>query len=452
MEHGYAGIVKRAMAPASSKKQVWLCGLALQIPFAAMLALGELNRAVPAFLLLYFLAFAAYAWATRAILADAGAFATPPAIFAIVGFAVLFRATLFFSAPGLSDDIYRYAWDGMLVNHGINPYQYAPGAPELSPLRDALYAGINHKDVGTPYGPVLMGVFAAAQAVAHSVYAMKIPFLVFDGLIVLLLLRLLDLSGSPRAHVLIYAWNPLAVVEIAGSGHNDTAAVLLLLGAIYLLMRARGRLGAFGFVAAVAAKYFALLFLPAMWKRLDWTKWLILPLGLALFFSPFFSALDRHVASVFTVGAHWRFNDSLFALLSFVTDSPAVAKAIAASIFAAVAIAVYRSGAPVLKGALWLIGSALLLTSTLYPWYLLWLLPFLCFYPQRAWILLTGLIMLSYYVLIRYAAEGVWEESWWVRLVIYVPFFTLLLNDTWRNRRAATTMLPATVNREGSAP
>lgn len=452
MEHGYAGIVTRAMVPASSKKQVLLCGLALQILFAAMLALGELNRAIPAFLPLYFLAFAVYAWAVRQILADAGTFTTPAAIFAVVGFAVLFRATLFFSAPSLSDDIYRYVWDGMLVNHGVNPYQYAPGAPELSPLRDALYERINHKDIGTPYGPVLMGVFAAVESVAHSVYAMKVPFLVFDILVILLLLRLLDLAGRPRAQVLIYAWNPLAVVEVAGSGHNDTAAVFLLLGAIYLLMRAHGRSGAFGLAAAIATKYFALLFLPAVWKRLDRTKWLILLLGLALFFSPFFSVLDSHLASVLTVGAHWRFNDSLFALLNLITNSPVVTRTIAAAIFAAVAIAVYRSGAPVLKGVLWLIGAALLLTSTLHPWYLLWLLPFLCFYPQRAWMLLTGLIMLSYYILIRYAAEGVWEESWWVRPVIYIPFFALLLNDMWRSRRATTMALSATANREGSAP
>ncbi|MBI3570931.1 MAG: hypothetical protein HY082_07500 [Gammaproteobacteria bacterium] len=435
---------------AASSKKLLPGGLTLACLFAGMLALGELNRAVPAFLLLYFLAFAAYAWAARQVLADAGTFKGPSTLTVILGFALLFRAMLFFSAPSLSDDIYRYVWDGVLVNHGINPYQYAPSAPELSPLRDALYAGINHKDIGTPYGPVLMGVFAATQAVAHSVFAMKIPFLVFDGLIVLLLLRLLDVAGKPRSHVLIYAWNPLAVVEVAGSGHNDTATVLLLLGAIYLLMRARGRFGAFGFVAAVATKYFALLFLPAMWKRLDRTKWLILPLGLALFFSPFFSALDAHLASVLTVGAHWRFNDSVFALLNFITGSAVISKAIAAAIFAAVAIAVYRSGAPVLQGALWLIGAALLLTSTLYPWYLLWLLPFLCFYPQRAWILFTGLVMLSYHVLIRYAAEGVWEESLWIRLAIYVPFFSLLLADMWRDFRARNATVPAMVNRGGS--
>ena len=187
-----------------------------------------------------------------------------------------------------------------------------------------------------------------------------------------------------------------------------------------------------------------------MWKRLDRTKWLILPLGLALFFSPFFSALDAHLASVFTVGAHWRFNDSVFALLNFITGSAVVSKAIAAAIFAAVAIAVYRSEIPVLKGALWLIGAALLLTSTLYPWYLLWLVPFLCFYPQRAWILLTGLVMLSYHVLIRYAAEGVWEESPWIKLAVYAPFFALLLVDTWRGYRTRAAVLSTAVNRGGS--
>lgn len=433
------------MTPAS--KKILFTGLVLAGLFAGMLALGELRRAVPAFLLLYFLAFAVYAWAVREALRDARAFAAPVAL---LGFALLFRAILFFSAPSLSDDIYRYVWDGMLVNHGVNPYQYAPGAPELSGLRDALHARINHPDIGTPYGPVLMGLFAAVEAVAHSVYAMKLPFLAFDMLTILLLWRLLDLTGRPRNRALIYAWNPLVVVEVAGSGHNDSAAVFLLLAAIYLLMRGRGRLSAAGLAVAVASKYFAVLFLPALWKRLDRTRWLILPLGLALLFLPFYRALDSHLASVFTVGAHWRFNDSLFALFHFIAGSPAVARAMAAAGFAVVAIAVYRRDLPPLQGALWLIGAALLLTSTLHPWYLLWLLPFLCFYPQRAWILLTGLVMLSYQVLMRYTAEGVWEESLWIKLLIYVPFFALLAADAWQQRgRSRFFAMPSFGGRQG---
>ena len=244
----------------------------------------------------------------------------------------------------------------------------------------------------------------------------------------------------------------VVVVEMAGSGHNDILAVFLMLASLYLLLSERARAASFAAMSAVAAKYFALLFLPAVWKRLGPSKWFIAPLGLALFFGPFYSHLDQHFASVFKVGATWRFNDGTFAFLNFITGSPTISKAIAAAIFAAVAVTIYRGNMPPLKGAMWLIGSALLLTSTLHPWYLLWLLPFLCFYPQRAWILFTGLVMLSYHVVIRYAAEGVWEESLWVKLGIYAPFFTLLLADMWRSHRARATALLTTVNRGGSLP
>lgn len=435
------------MTLSPSLKPILFCGLAVETLFLGMLGLGELNRAVPQFLLLYGVIFIVYLWSVRRTLSTR----EPSPVVLILGFALLFRVTLFFSAPSLSDDIYRYVWDGMLVNQGADPYRYAPGAPELSAYRDSLYEGINHKDIGTPYGPVTILVFAVAERLAHSVYMMKIPFLIFDGLSILLLLRLLDVMGKPRSHVLIYAWNPLAVVEIAGSGHNDSLAVFLLLTSLYLLLRGRDRMASLGIASAVAAKYFALLFLPAMWKHLGKGKWLILPLALTLFFIPFYPHLDRHVASVLQVGSAWRFNDSVFALLNFITGSPAVSKAMAAAIFAAIAIMVYRNEPPVLKGAMWLIGAALLLTSTLHPWYLLWLLPFLCFYPQRAWILFTGLVMLSYHVVIRYAAEGVWVENPWIKFVIHVPFFALLLADTWNGYRTRIA-LSAAANRGGLVP
>ncbi len=429
-------------------KQILLSGLVMETLFLGVLGLGELNRAIPLFLLLYSVIFAAYLWSARAVLA-AG---KPPSAAWIVGFALLFRATLFFSAPSLSDDVYRYVWDGALVNHGVNPYQYAPGAPELSAYRDAIYERVNHKDIGTPYGPIMMLASAAAEQFAHSIHAMKILFLVFDGLVILLLLRLLDMACKPRSHVLLYAWNPLAVVEIAGSGHNDILAVFLMLASLYLLLSEHARVASFAAMSAVAAKYFSLLFLPAVWKRLGPSKWFIAPLALALFFGPFYPYLDQHLASVFKVGTAWRFNDGAFALLNFITGSPTISKAIAAATFAAVAVTIYRRDMPPLKGAMWLIGSALLLTSTLHPWYLLWLLPFLCFYPQRAWILFTGLVMLSYHVVIRYAAEGVWEENMWVKLGIYVPFFTLLVADMWRSHRGRATALLTTVSRGGSLP
>lgn len=410
--------------------QLLLLGVVLELVLIGVLTLGNLREAIPLFLLLYFFAFLVYLAATRFIRSDTGTVQNYVPL--ILGFAILFRMTLFFSEPSLSDDIYRYVWDGTVFNQDINPYLYPPSAPELGGLRDSLYPQINHKDIGTPYGPVTIMVFALTQAIANNVFIMKIPFILFDCLAMLLLLSMLRTSGLPRNNVLLYAWNPLVLVEISGSGHNDPLAVLFLLGALFYFQRNKPWQGALGISMALLSKYFAILFLPAIWKHIKKGAWIILPLSLMLFFIPFYNGLENHVLSLTTVGSQWRFNDSIFSVIYFLTGSLELSKGIVVTAFLALVFIVHRRSMPVLKSAMTLIGGALLLTTTLQPWYLLWVVPFLCFYPNRAWILLTGLIMLSYHVLIRYMADGIWIENMWIKTAIYVPFYALLIADGWR--------------------
>ncbi len=419
-----------------SYRQIFLLGVLLEIFLIAMLGLGNLGEEVLFFLPLYFLAFLVYLGALRFTLTPTGgADQAPVAVTLILGFALLFRVTLFFSEPGLSDDIYRYVWDGKILNQGINPYQYAPNAQALAPLRDALYEQINHKDIGTPYGPVTIMVFALAQRIANSIYLMKVPFILFDGLSIVLLLRMLRVSGLPAGNVLIYAWNPLVLVEVAGSGHNDPFAIFFLLGALYFLLQKHSWRAAVGIVLALSSKYLAVLFLPVIWKKMKAGAWILLALGLVLIFAPFYRYLENHLQSIMTVGSNWRFNDSLFAVFQALTGSLFLSKAISAVAFVLLAVYLYIRNGPILKSAMVLIGGALLLTTTVQPWYLLWIVPFLCFYPNRAWLLLTGLIVLSYHVLIRYRAEGIWLENIWIKTAIYVPFYALLLTDAWRTTR-----------------
>ncbi len=414
----------------ASYRQLVLLGIALEIILLGMVYLGDLRQAIPSFLVLYFSAFFIYLATMRTVCSTPAT--TLNLVPLILGFALLFRFTLFLAEPSLSDDIFRYVWDGKILNAGINPYQFAPGAQELSPYRDALYGPINHKGIGTPYGPLTIIVFALAQQVANSVYAMKVPFILFDCMSILLLLHMLKTAGLPRRNVLHYAWNPLVLVEVSGSGHNDSLAVFLLLGALFLFQRNKAWLGALGICMAFAAKYFAILFLPAVWARMRKHAWIIVPLVLLLLFAPFYSGIENHLNSLMNVGSRWRFNDSIFSLLYALTGSLSVSKALVAILFVVLAIAIHRTQLALLKSAMILIGTALLLTTTLQPWYLLWMVPFLCFYPNRAWILLTGLIMLSYHVLIRYTDEGVWVESLWIKAAIYTPFYGLLLADGWR--------------------
>jgi hypothetical protein len=94
---------------------------------------------------------------------------------------------------------------------------------------------------------------------------------------------------------------------------------------------------------------------------------------------------------------------------------------------------------PPLRGCYWMLGLMIVLSPTVHPWYLLWMVPFLVFFPSRAWILLTGLVTLSY-LEPGPVVPGVTTYDW-VQWVEYLPFFTLLIWDGIRARRPEASTL-----------
>ena len=105
--------------------------------------------------------------------------------------AMALRAIFLFTPPVLSDDIYRYVWDGRVQNEGLNPYAYAPAAPQLEHLRDPIYQSINNKELPTIYPPMMQVVLMASTLLSESVFGMKATFVVIDvaliGILVILL-------------------------------------------------------------------------------------------------------------------------------------------------------------------------------------------------------------------------------------------------------------------------
>lgn len=135
-----------------------LCGGLLEIIFIAFWKLEYWNNHIPIFLTLFFVAFSVYGfvllWTHKHPLED-----VPHLPGIVIFFAVLFRLTIFWCQPSLSEDFYRYVWDGRVQIAGINPYRYPPEAKELAPLRDVHHAQINHQDVRTPYPPFAETIF-----------------------------------------------------------------------------------------------------------------------------------------------------------------------------------------------------------------------------------------------------------------------------------------------------
>src|SRR5437016_1132872 len=193
-------------------------------------------------------------------------------LFIVLALAGIFRLSIVFAPPYLSDDIYRYVWDGRVQAAGINPYRYLPADSALAQLRDdKTYPRINRKDYArTIYPPVAEAIFFLTTRISETVTWMKATMVLFEALAVWALAQLLASFGLPRQRILLYAWHPLTVWEFAGSGHADSIAIAFI--ALTLLARRRNSEIGTGFTLAGAtlAKVFPVVMFPAFYKRWNW--------------------------------------------------------------------------------------------------------------------------------------------------------------------------------------
>src|SRR5260221_10932697 len=153
--------------------------------------------------------------------------------------ALVFRATLWPMEPTLSDDLQRYRWDAKVQANGWNPYAIAPQDPRLAPLRDHYYEIMPGRETPTIYPPATELLYRAAWKFFPGPIEFKFPFAAADVLVLLLLAWIFRKEKDRAFRVAVYAWNPLVIVEFAGSGHND---VLALLGIVAGLDRKSTRL------------------------------------------------------------------------------------------------------------------------------------------------------------------------------------------------------------------
>jgi hypothetical protein len=402
----------------------------------------------------------------------------PVSLKVIWGLAVLFRLTLLFSPPSLSDDIYRYLWDGHLLNLGINPYAFPVNSPALQPFDTPLRALVNHNWMASPYLPAAQLLFGLLSRIApQSMPAFQITAVVLDLGVGWLVMDLLGMLGLARRHVLIYLWNPLVVVEFAHEAHIDAWMIFLMVLAFWLVARSANRyLSPIALAAATLTKGLPALLAPMFLRRWGWK-------GTALY-----ALMVSGALAIFAVGAGWGLNGILdgsgvFGALRIFLDrwnynsglyhwlevaltgvrtpgavpvEPAtlepirLARTISAALqIAAVLVAGWlawrldtdqRRGSKqrilaLLRLALLPLGAYVLFTPTVHPWYVTILIPFLAFYwPAQEesptvkrlawpWLYLSCAVAFSY---ITYLDRDNLRELYWVRLVEYLPCYALL--------------------------
>ena len=368
----------------------------------------------------------------------------------IWGFAILFRLVLLPSVPLLSDDIYRYLWDGHVQLQGVNPYLYAPDAPELEAIRTAWHARINNPSVPTIYPPFAQMVFASAAFTGGSILAVKALWTVADLAACLLLGVVARRTGrSVPATLILFAWSPLMVVETAWSGHFEALGILLLALLLFLALPPpatskndassrsalpawrRPRPWAMGAVLALATltKFAPIVALPALTRRYGVRLMAACTVVLVLFHLPYAQAGSALWAGLATYAEHWRAYEGLFAVIEAILPGPTAARYLSGVLVLAVVAWAMLRNLDAERALFWILGAGLLLSPTFHPWYALWILPFAALRRNRAWILLSGLAFVTYWGLGAYVETGEWPRPFWSRLLLWLPFYVLLLWD-----------------------
>ena len=299
--------------------------------------------------------------------------------------------------PGSGDDIHRYVWDGRVQRLGYNPYVLVPSDPALAGLHTAETRTLNHPDLPSPYPPGAQLFFRAVTAIHESVFALKIAFVVCDLAIVLVLLDVLRSSRQAAHWALAYAWNPLLATEVAGSGHVDIVGALLLLVSLAALWRRWRAVAAVAFGLAVAVKFLPIVLVPLYWRRLRIRDALLAASVFGALYLPFLEKGRIPIGSLGTYVHSFRFNDPLFAALERIS-APELVAVLAVLIGVITSIWLRRrSGESSADAFAWPMGASLLFAPVVYPWYLLWLLPFLRSASTLPIIIWTVSIIPTYY-------------------------------------------------------
>lgn len=362
----------------------------------------------------------------------------------IAAYAVVFRLIGFLGQPIYEDDFYRYLWDGRAFALTGNPYQRPPaesfGDDGVPPEFGEILSRINFPELPTIYGPACELVFLLSYWISPGeLWPMKLLFLAADLGLFWVLWKIL----GPAAGLVLYAWSPLLLKEIAFTSHTDVLAAFLLFAGMDRIAARRPGIAAGLLGLAVAARFFVILLIPALLWRQRARIWAIFSAVLLAMYLPFAVRGSSDAASVITFASGWEFNSFVFAVLRawFGGTGGRIA---CAALFLAFYVWWFRKnagtalGTTLVRGDL-LLAALFLISPVVNPWYLVLLVPFLALQPSLWGITAVTTVLLAYCTAanLQLTGMGGFDHPWWVRPLEIVPVLLAAAISFALERRAA---------------
>ena len=367
--------------------------------------------------------------------------------------AFFLRLIFLFALPALSNDFYRFIWDGRMSVLGINPYLVLPkdfvGTVDMARVgNDAmeLLEGQGTLSPGnfTCYPPVnqfvfLFPAFLFPENILGSVVVMRVILILSDLGTVFYGRKILKRLDLPQSNILLYALNPFILVEMTGNLHFEGLTVFFLVVSIYLLLKEKQKLSAVMLALSASVKLIPLLFLPFFMKKLgQWNSikyYLIVGLLTVLLFLPFFSMdlVENFMSSIDLYFRKFEFNASIYYLfreIGFhlkgwnVIQKLGPILGLTSLIVILILTFVPKNERPrqMMVSMLMAISVYYFLSTTVHPWYIALPLIISVFTPYRFVVFWSLLVMLSYYA---YGNSDFKESMWLVggEYVLLYAFF-----------------------------
>ncbi len=371
----------------------------------------------------------------------------------LLGVALLVRLLLLPAIPNLSDDFYRFLWDGMLINHDIHPFAYLPSTlvaqgnleqfPSIAP---ALYQQMNSPEYFTIYPPVCQALFATAaflfpNSIEGGIIVMRLPMLMAEGVSIYFLVKLLKIYELPVKYALLYALNPLVILELCGNLHFEVLMICFLLVGIYLFQQKKLAFSAIFLALAICTKLIPLIFLPLFIRRLS-TKQSVYFFGVVgvtsvLLFLPLLNLelLQGLQSSIGLYFQKFEFNASIYYIVREIGYAvkgfniiEKSGKWMAIAAFGSIILfTIFERCKRLPEAFLWVLFIYYLFATIVHPWYVAPLVAFSVFSNFRFAVIWSLLIFFSY---TGYHASG-FTENMTIVFIEYAIVFVVALLEIW---------------------
>ncbi|MEM6522987.1 MAG: hypothetical protein AAF693_04310 [Bacteroidota bacterium] len=376
----------------------------------------------------------------------------------VVFIALTFRLLFFFSIPVLSDDIYRFIWDGKLLHEGIHPFAHVPSwfvnNDQLpNSINIELYGNLNSPEYFTIYPPmaqVLFWLSTFSKSILGSVIIFRVFTFAVETGTILLLIKLSDLYSLPRKNVILYAFNPLVILELTGNLHLESFMIFFLLLGIYAYKRTQFNVVGISMALAVGAKLIPLIVYPVFLRRLSLKKLFILYFSsaglLILLFWPLYDRALVHgmSSSISLYFQKFEFNASIYYLVrelgfllkgyNIIATAGPWLSVITFLLILGLALFSNPQKDRTPSVWLWILFVYFSMAIIVHPWYVTSLIALGVLTKYRFPILWSGLIFLSY---LGYNETG-YDENMLVVIIEYGLLFTFIayeVNQVLKQRK-----------------